>query len=276
MFKVCLTIRNRLSITKHCISALEKHSRLPHEIYIYDSRTNYKINEHISYLGNLYKDGIIKQFTFLSEESTFNCFDKAVANNLFFLQHNQDPNKDKYDFLLLLDNDIIVTPKYDLVLKQAWDYIKKNNLKDLKVLGQSPGGIKNKTKVGTLKSGIQLRQGTLGGSGLWSMKSNFYREVGLLDLTKLVGKSKCHDQHYWEKLTKLTNGKPYIGALDIKLGIHCGLLCGSVANVLTQIKDKKQALEKIKFKESEEKIDKMNFDDFYIMIKNDKYLLNDW
>jgi len=186
------------------------------------------------------------------------------------------PNKDKYDFLLLLDNDIIVTPKYDVVLKQAWDYIKKHNLKDLKVLSQSPGGIKNKTNIGTLKNGILLRQGTLGGSGLWSMKSNFYKEVGLLDLKKLVGKSKCHDQHYWQIFSKLTNGRPYIGALDVKLGIHCGRLCGSVANCLTKIKDKKQALEKIKFKETEEKIDKMSFDEFYKMIKSDKNLINDW
>lgn len=276
MIKICITVRNRLAITKKCIQALQKHSRLPHEIYIYDSRTNYKINDHISYFGDLYKKGIIKQFIFLSEESTFNCFDKAVASNLFFLQHNQDPNKDKYDFLLLLDNDIIVSHKYDSVLKQGWDYIKKHNLGDLKVLGQSPGGVKNKTKVGILKSGIQLNHGFLGGSGLWSVKPNFYKEVGLLDLTKLVGKHKCHDQNYWQKFAKITNGKPYIGALEVKLGIHCGKLCGSVANCLTKIKDKKQALEKIKFKESDEKIDKMGFDDFYKMIKNDKDLLNDW
>jgi len=275
MVKIIITVRNRLAITKKCIEALRRHSNLEHHIYVYNSRTNYLLDEHAEYLHKMYTDGIIKQYTFLSKSSVFNAFDKAVSCNMWGLQHEIDPNKDKYDFLLMLDNDIIVTPKYDLMLKKCWEFVTKNNHKNIKVIGQSPGGIKSKQEIGRVE-GVIFREGFLGGSGLWSVRPNFFRDVGFLNIKQLVGLSKKHDQLYWRKLGEATQGKPYIGAISAKLGIHCGKHVGSVCNVLTKQARHPRVMDNIKFKDAEEKIESMTFDEFYNMIINDKKLMKDW
>ena len=277
MIKIFLTVRNRLAITKKCITAIQKHTTIPYQLYIYDNQTNYKIEEHFKYFSGLYKDGLVTQVVFNTNESTFNAFSKAVACNMFGLLHQQDPEKDKCVFLLMLDNDVIVTPGWDQILVSAWKYVKKNKRTDIKVIGQSPGGVKNKKEVITINKKLSGRSGKLGGSGLWSVRSNFFEDVGLLDLRKLVGHNKKHDQDYWLLLNKSTNGKPYILALNRKLGIHCGRMAGSVCNRLTRVKgNMKQKLEFIKFEKLEDKIDNVDFDEFFKTIYNNKELVGDW
>ena len=147
MIKIFLTVRNRLAITKKCIKAIQKHSTLPYQLYVYNNQTNHRIKEHFDYFSSLYSNDLVSQVTFNTNASTFNAFSKAAANNMFALLHQQDPQKKKYKFLLMLDNDIIVTPEWDQTLASAWKYVNKNNLNDIKVIGQSPGGVKQKTKV---------------------------------------------------------------------------------------------------------------------------------
>ena len=278
MIKIFLTVRNRLAITKKCIKAIQKHSTMPYQLYVYNNQTNYKLEEHFDYFSSLYSNGLVSQVTFNTDASTFNAFSKAAANNMFGLMHQQDPEKKKYTFLLMLDNDIIVTPEWDRKLATAWAFIKKSNLNDIKVIGQSPGGVIQKQTLIKIDKELSGRTGKLGGSGLWSVRTNFFDDVGLLDLSKLVGFDKKHDQHYWRLLDRSTNGKPYILALDQKLGIHCGKITGSVCNRLTKAKGRPegQKLELIKFAKAEEKIDNLNFEDFYKSIYNDKALLSDW
>jgi len=266
MIKICITVRNRLAITKKCLEAIKRHSILPHQIYIYDNNTNYLLNEHFKYFHELYKKREISQITFTTIQSTFNAFSKAVTFNLFGRQHEEDPEKGSYNFLLLLDNDIIVTPGYDQKLAAVWKYMKKNNMKDVKIVGQKPGGIKGMKKVDYNIGKMVGRVGKLGGSGLWSMRSDFFRDVGFLE-----NHNKKHDQLYWQKCEQATNGKPYIFALQEKLGIHCGKLAGSVCNRLARNVDAD-----IKFEGAEKEIDNMNFDTFYNKIINDKYLTGNW
>lgn len=274
MVKIFLTCRNRLAITKKCIEALKKHSKLPHQIYVYDNLTNHKIDEHFEYFRELYKKEEIAQITFNTKESTFNAFSKAVSSNQFGLLHEQDPNKDSYDFLLFLDNDIIVTDEWDIILKDAWNKIKKHTMNDVRVISQLPGGIKQRIKLKSEIMGCNASLGKLGGSGFWSVKPDFFRVVGFLNLKQLVGHDKKHDQLYWNLIEKSTNGERYILGLDKKLGIHCGSIVGSVCNTLTRFKKDPNKLEKIKFKDNN--IEKISFDDFYNYIKNNKSLLNDW
>lgn len=278
MIKIFLTVRNRLAITKKCITAIQKHTTIPYQLYVYDNQTNYKIEDHFKYFCELYKDGLVTQVVFNTNASTFNAFSKASACNMFGLLHQQDPEKDVYSFLLMLDNDIILTPGWDQTLLSAWKYVKKNKLKNIKVIGQSPGGVKYKKEVVTLSKKLNGRTGKLGGSGLWSVRSNFFEDIGLLDLKKLVGFDKRHDQDYWLLLDKSTNGKPYILALNRKLGIHCGRMAGSVCNRLTRNRtvDKNKKLELIKFEKPEEKIENIEFDEFFKMIYNNKELVGDW
>jgi len=276
MVKIFMSVRNRLAITKKAIEALILHSEIPHRIYVYDNATNYRLKDHFDFFHELYNKGFISQITFTTPESTFNAFSKASTCNFFGLQHEQDPKKHKYDFLLMLDNDIIVTPGWDTKLKIAWDYVKEKKLKHIKVIGQLPGGIKSKLEKHTINKNINGAAGTLGGSGLWSVQSDFFKTVGFLDLKTLVGFDKKHDQHYWRLLQRSSPGKPYIMGINQKLGVHCGKHAGSVCNRLTRNKNSPEKLNLIKFEEADKTIDSKDFKTFYDSIINDAALIGNW
>jgi hypothetical protein len=276
MIKIFMTVRNRLAITKKAIEALKKHSTIPHQIYVYDNNSTYLVDKHFEYFMALYKKNIISQITFTTDASTFNAFSKATTCNMFGLQHEIDPKKDKYFFLLFIDNDIIVTPGWDKPVKTAWDYINRKGLKNVKVVGQLPGGIKGRKDKYEITPEINGFVGILGGSGLWTVRPNFFRDVGFLDLNKLVGQAKKHDQLYWQLMSQATHNNPYIMGLNQKLGIHCGGRAGSVCNQLTKHRNDNKKYEFIKFEEAERRIDSMDFDSFYKSILDDQALLRDW
>lgn len=272
-----ITVRNRLAITKKCIVALKQHSKLSNnQIYIYDNLSNYKIIEHFEYFCKLYKKNLISQVTFNTGESTFNAFSKAAACNQFGRLHEDDPGKDMFDFLVFLDNDVIVTPGWDEALRQAWRDVKRHKMKHIKVIGQLPGGIKQKKEIGPQIAEGKAKIGKLGGSGLWSVRPDFFRDVGFIDLRKLVGHDKKHDQEYWRLMEKASGGKPYILGLKKKLGVHCGPCTGSVCNILTKNRGNKDLDEKIKFKAQEERIDSMSFADFYKWITDTQAYDQNW
>ena len=276
MFKVFMSIRNRLAITKKCVQALYKHSSMPFQLFCYDNLTHYKIEDHFKYFRKLYEKGFIAQVTFNTSMSTFNAFSKVVASNMFGLLHEQDPDKDNCDFLLLLDNDIILMPDFDQALKRAWKDVRKMKLKNVKVIGQLPGGIKQKTVLEHKIAGFTAKIGKLGGSGIWSIRSDFFRDVGLIDVKKSVGHVKRHDQEYWRLMDQSTGGQGYILGLGTKLGVHCGKFAGSICNVLARNKKTPGKLKLIEFEKAEEKINSMSFEEFYKQVQDDKSLMNDW
>lgn len=278
MYKIFMTCRNRLAVTCKAITALKRHSVLPHQIYVYDNLTTYKTQEHFMYWSMLYERGLISQVTFTTNNSTFNAFSKASTCNLFGAQHEQDPDKDSYDFLLFIDNDIIVTPGFDEVLYKAWRDVKALKMHDIKIVGQLPGGIKCKTNISNPIGGVEACSGALGGSGFWSVRPNFFRDVGYLDLKFLVGQNKKHDQEYWSKLGNTTNGRDYILGLKYKLCIHAGKISGSICNLLTRgrLLSDQEKEKAIRLEESEQVIDKMSFDDFYKLVSSDPDMAKDW
>jgi len=276
MIKIFITVRNRLAITKKCIESLILHSELPHRIYVYDNASNHRLEEHFQFFHELYSRKLISQVTFTSEASTFNAFSKASTCNFFGLQHEQDPQKDSYEFLLMLDNDIIMTPAWDKTLKQAWNFVNKRKLRHVKIIGQLPGGIKSRKETHNINENLLGKVGTLGGSGLWSVRPNFFRDVGYLNIRQLVGHDKKHDQQYWRLLAKASAGKPYIMGVNKKLGIHCGKQAGSVCNKLTRNRNRKDKLDLIKFENAEKRIDSQDFKTFYDSIVNDQGLIRDW
>lgn len=274
MYKIFLTVRNRLALTCKCLTALKKHSKLEHHVYIYENLTSTKIQQHFMYWSILYSKGLIDQVTFTNKDSTFNAFSKAVTCNMFGHQHQMDPDKNKYDFLVFLDNDIIVTPGWDEVIHQAWYDIKKANLhQHIKIVGQYPGGIKNKQEVRQNIANRKCFMGKLGGSAFWCVQPNFFNDVGFLDVRFLVGQNKKHDQHYWSLLDKSSGGKPYILGIQDRLAIHVGgKFSPSMCNILTKSDD----ISKIDIDVSDEVIDNMEFEEFYNMVLNDKDLANNW
>ena len=270
MIKIFISVRNRLAITQKCITAIKRHSKLKHQIYVYDNASNHLLQDHFMYFFHLYNSKQVTQVTFTTEESTFNAFSKASTCNFFGQQHEQDPKKDSYDYLVMMDNDIIVTPDWDEKLLKAWNYVKKHNLNNVKVIGQRPGGIKHvDPKVYEIDKGLNGRIGVLGGSGLWSVKPNFFRDVGFLDLKRLVGQDKKHDQLYWQMMQRASGGKPYIMGLVTKLGYHCGPIAGSVCNRLTRNRGANKC-EVIKLEGNEKQVSSFDFDTFYKKISTDK------
>ena len=116
---------------------------------------------------------------------------------------------------------------------------------------------------------MRARVGRLGGSGLWSVRPNFFKDVGFLDLNRLVGQNKKHDQLYWQKLQVASGGAGYIMGLLTKLGYHIGPMAGSVCNRLTRLCKDPKKKDKITFEGQEENIDGMTFDQFWKKIVND-------
>ena len=117
-----MTCRNRLAVTCKAITALKKHSVLPHQLFVYDNLTSYKVPEHFLYWAMLYEKGLITQVTFNTKESTFGAFSKATACNMFGLQHESDPQKDKYDFLVFIVK-IRINPTKGVKSLNLWDKI---------------------------------------------------------------------------------------------------------------------------------------------------------
>lgn len=262
MIKIAINVRNRLAVTKHAIYALHEHSKLPFQLYIYDNLTNYKLKEHFEYFWKLYDQKLVTQVTFNTKDSTFNAFSKVAALNQFGHNHNQDPCWKDCEYLVILDNDMIVRPEWDITLKNAWEDINKYKMNNIKIIGQHPGGIKSVIKVDHKIAGYDSITGTYGGSCLWCIKTNFYRDVGFLNLKPLVGLSKKHDQNYWKLLSKSTGGKHYILGLKAPMVLNTGGFVGSICNVVGYSTNAKKE-EKIKYIEKEEKISNMSFDVFY-------------
>jgi len=259
-----------------CILALLKHSQLPRQIYVYDNLTDVKTDQHFALWHKLYQKGLISQVTFTTKESTFGSFSKVVTSNLFAQQHSQDINKNSYDFLVLLDNDVIVTPGWDSVLRQAWGDVARYGLKDVKIITQLPGGIKESKEISRNIAGVKSKIGKFGGSGLWCVRTDFFEKIGLLQVKNFIGSTKRYDQSYWYLTEVSTAGKPYILGLHRKLGIHCGSLSYSVCNILNSKRGQTSPnLEKVEG-DTDRYIEGLSFDEFYDAVSGDEVLTKEW
>jgi hypothetical protein len=223
------------------------------------------IDEHFKYFGELYKEGLISQVTFNTNASNNNAFGKASSLNCFGFNHQQDPKKGKYEWLLILDNDIIVVDGWDDVIRKAWEDVEKYKMKKVKIIGQQPSGIKYGSRYEKSIAGHHAYFGQLGGSCFWNIRPNFYKEIGYLRLNDLQGVQKRHDQLYWRKLKAVTGG-PYILGIKTKLFHDCGGYAGSICNVVGY-GTTKQKLERIKYKERDKEIEAMSYKEFYEKIR---------
>jgi len=263
MIKICVTVRNRLEITKKCIEAISKHTEQPFQIHLYDNLTSHHLKDHVDYYLKMFRYDIITKFVMNSAASTFDCFSKVCAFNEFGRDHEQDPDKYNIDLLVLLDNDMIVTPGWDAAAVSVIKELDKH--KNIHIVTQCPGGVSDRKE--TIKVGnFDCDVGVHGGSGLWILKPTFFRDIGFLDCSLVQGINKKHDQNYWRQIEKVTHGKKYSLAIHHIMALHTGsIYSGSVCNVLT--KDKLD-LKNIRFEEENKKIKDMTFYDFYNEIKD--------
>ncbi len=263
MIKIAIWVRNRLGITKKCIEAIEKQTKLPYKLYIFDNLTDYRVDEHFDFYKELYQKKKVAHIAFNTKDSTYNAFSKAVASNTFGKMHMDDPNGNSYAFLVMLDNDMLVTPGWDDKLHKSWQTINRRGLnKQVKIITQSPGGVMGRKPYLDL-AGIKSEIGTHGGSGLWSVGTDFFKTVGFLNLKQLVGQNKKHDQMYWQKLKAVCGNRPYVVAIKEILAYHGGPIAGSICNVLTKTINKD-----ITFALKDQEIEKMDLNTLYIQLHN--------
>ena len=233
MYKIFLTVRDRLNLTKMCIEAIEKHSKRNYQLYIYDNLTSYKTQEHFLYYSMLYEQKRITQVCFTTKESTFDSFSKSSTCNFFGQQHEQDPNKDNYEFLVLLDNDVIVSPGWDETLFNAWKTVIKSNKNKIKVITYLNKSIKKQKEFPDI-DGRKCAVGRFSGSALWCVKTDFFSDVGFLDLSSMIGMNKKHDQRYWPRLKEKSGTDEYI--LGVEGIAYHYYKVGSMCNLLTKYK----------------------------------------
>lgn len=278
MIKIMMTVRNRLEMTKKTIEALEKHTKGKYELYIYNNLTDHKLDSHVVYFNKLYKEGRVAQVVYNSKKSTFSAFSKAVSIVQFGTQHLFDPRKDEYDYLVIMDNDIVVMPGWDKVFKKVWKEIKAKGLNTKhKVVTQYPGGIidprpeipQGPQKLGGMPyrnlGGFETSVGVCGGSGFWTMLPDFFNDVGFLPIAPLVGKDNADDQVYWGLMQQKSGDRQYIVGVKEEMAFHCGGDFGSVCNILREQHRGKERFDQIQFEDSEDRYLTMSFDEFYQM-----------
>lgn len=265
--KIAVCVRNRLAVTKKCIQALYKHTTLNFQLYIYDNLTNYNRKNHFEYFWKLYDEGMVTQVTFNTRKSTFNAFSKAAALNQFGYNHEQDPEKEKFLYLMFIDNDMLVAPGWDITLRDAWNDVNKLKMSNIKIICQHPGGIKNAIITPQKVTGHDSVTGKFSGSGFWSVRTNFYRDVGFLDMKPLVGLNKKHDQNFWRLLDQSAKGKRYVIGLKTLMVIDTGGFSGSICNIIGYGGVTGEKMEKIKYVKRDEEIEQMTFEEFYQKMK---------
>jgi len=263
LIKIFLTCRNRFHLTRFCIQALYKFTHQPFQLYVYDNLTDYLVRDHWGFFCSLYEKGLITKYVANTRHSTFGCFSKAVAWNEFGHIHMMDPLWDTTDFLLCLDNDILVTDGWDLVVSSIWSSLKESEwYKYIHVVTQWYGsklGQKNKTEL----NGYTCHLGTHTGSGFWAVKPTFFLDVGFLDITKFIGLNKKHDQFYWQMMLEKNQGLPYICGVEHMLFYNCGWWgTKSLCNTLTVCPDSD-----VSFSEEEDKLSQMTFSEFYSAVQ---------
>lgn len=268
---VMITVRNRLALTKKCIQTLYKSTRRPIHLFVYDNCTSYKIKEHFDYFSELYETGVLQKYVVNTFESTYNAFSKVVAFNEFGRTILENPIANRYEFLVLLDNDMMmVKDNWDDIIIDMWRGIdSEEELRDMiHIVTQWPNGCTS-AQTGEFHIGdenYKLQLGYTSGSCFWCFRDSFFKKVGFLNPNNVVGQNKKHDQLYWHKMRAINNHKPYILAVEEDLVVTYD----NYKDINLSICDPSQfdPQKEITFKEVDDTIDKMPYDSFMNLLRN--------
>ena len=231
------TVRNRLQMTKYTLEQLFRSVNFNNwelEIFLYDNLSEFDMEERAQYYGKLLRERWLTQVTFNTKGSTDNAFSKAAANNQFADFHMNSLDKRSIRYLIMMDNDMLCLPGWLEQFDKAWKDVRSDPKlkKEISIVTQHPGGVMGRKRFSI--NGTEYTRGTSGGSGLWIVKNDFYDRIGKLNLAKLVGKNKAHDQHYWYRIQRKTGVYNYAVTVFCQKVLHLGGICGSVCNSLHQ------------------------------------------
>lgn len=269
---VFITVRNRLAITKKCIESLYLNTNRPIHLFVFDNCMSTRLDEHFIYFCNLYKVGRLQKYVVNTVTSTYNAFSKAMSFNEFGLFIESHPNKNEYEWLLCLDNDMIIIQKgWDDYIASMFNEVDKHEGNTIQIVTQYPGGVSGSDHM---FGNIKVRVGVNGGSGFWNIRPDFFSKVGLLEPEPLLGISKRHDIHYWEKLNKFSRGQPYTVAIDLPLALHVAYCNGMDLSVCKAIRNDHAS--NVDFESFDALVEGLQYDDFLEWIKRDEDVFRRW
>lgn len=272
---VFMTVRNRLSLSEKCIEALYKNTSSDIHLFVFDNCTTHNIDGHFTYFSYLYKQGKLQKYVVNTLISTFNAFSKAMSFNEFGVYIESLPDKSIYDFLLCLDNDMILVEKdWDLIIKEAMEATSKK-IPTLEIWAQYPGGCSGHDYTIPIKGqDTTIRLGINSGSGFWCIKPDFFSRVGLIEPELLVGINKRHDIELWSKLNELHKGKPYVCAIKIPMALHFSYFNGKDLSICKPTRN--DPSKEIIHHDVEKLVNSMSYEEFIEFIKKDEELFSQW
>jgi hypothetical protein len=245
---VMLTCRDRTYFTQKCIEAL--HQNTKHfdkiDIYCFDNLTN--LGEgRFSIFEELILENKIVFYSYDTMKSTNNCFPKSIAYYKWYnlMQvYTEIPNYVYNNFYLMIDNDMIVCPKWDDYFLTAAAF----STSETCYIVKRPGGVvarNGKIKMVKVKNIFNkdeefdlIHAGFGGGSGFWFMNERITKKhVWTKNIAvESYSKTRGDDVSIWRAIDK-TNGKKtqYVDGVtapkDNPLVIHMGPVLGSMCNL---------------------------------------------
>ncbi|KKK73581.1 hypothetical protein LCGC14_2892410, partial [marine sediment metagenome] len=204
------------------------------------------------------------QYTVLRKPVDRGAFSKVVASNMFADQHKGDPKGGECDYIVCLDNDMIVTPGWDSRVNLIWRAVidKPRVLGNTKIIGQIGIMSKQQTLV-DIGENERVVIGKKGGSGFWVVLPNFFEEWGRLNIRHFIGKHKGYDGAYWAQIEKTHSGVYTAGIDGRPLVYHCGDMVGSVCLRLEEGQVPTSEIAQ----RADEQLGRMDFAEFYEMVE---------
>lgn len=278
--KIMITCRDRIHLTQKTIESIYENTKLFSniDIYCFDNLSELDI-PRMEYFQNLLKNDKIVHYSYDTTKSLSNCFGKAVLYRRWLDMINLE-NSLKFKFkkieetyYLLIDNDMIVCPKWDEFFLSAIKY----STPTTHFLVKYPGGT---TKLSAYEKGSEIKNEFNnnekikivfglggGGSGFWFMNDNMIKKHmnrwTYLEISETYSKFKRHDSTMWNSIIKSTKSMNPISYLirvvpsykEFPLVLHLGGKIGSICNSLTEKRFNKS---KVEFEKNEKEIKNMS------------------
>jgi len=260
---VIVITRDRNILTQKTIESVRKNMKLFKiiNIYVFDNLTNPN-QERISLFSKLLSNRDIQYYSYDSETSLCGCFGKAVViqrwikmmKDQYILNNFIEKDNRLTDYYMILDNDVIIGPKFDKYFLTANETLKDLE-KDLHFFVKFIGGIPKASREHpvTRTHDIKCSDGEEfkvmaavhgGGGACWAFD---YEKLCKLQwptesLMNTYQKYKRQDTVSWSLIKSKFNYKPvrYVGGIippdpENPLVLHLGeVLQTSICNVLTR------------------------------------------
>ena len=257
--KVMMTCRERINLTEKTIQSIRDNSTIFENIsiYCYDNLSDLDNETRFQRFQMMLKNNLIQYYSYDTPSTLGNCFGKAVAYYKWIQQikfeeqlgrlNKTDKSKTYY---LLIDNDMIVGPKWDQYFVSAASQCPESTY----FLVKFPGGIPTIAQESSTKCQVTnlfskdvpekfniVHANAGGGSGFWFMTTQMLAKHvwGISEVNQTYKRFKRHDTTMWNTIRRLRGAstKYVTGVIppdpEQPLVLHLGSVVGSMCNQLT-------------------------------------------